>query len=175
MLQPYPEAENALVDEEAIADMTWIKEVVTGIRNIRGEMDISLSKPIPVLFHNGDERDKRLLDSYRSLLEFLIKPEELTMLANDTALPVSATHLVGEMQMLVPMSGLIDKAAEIVRLQKEIERLTKEQKRADGKINNPDFVKKAPPEVVQKERDKLADISSAITKLQLQKSNIENL
>ncbi len=175
MLQPYPEAEDALVDEEAIADMTWIKEVVTGIRNIRGEMDISLSKPIPVLFHNGDERDKRLLDSYRSLLEFLIKPEELTMLANDTALPVSATHLVGEMQMLVPMSGLIDKAAEIVRLQKEIERLTKEQKRADGKINNPDFVKKAPPEVVQKERDKLADISSAITKLQLQKSNIENL
>ncbi|MCZ6501454.1 MAG: valine--tRNA ligase [Gammaproteobacteria bacterium] len=175
MLKQYPEADETLIDEAAITDITWIKEVVTGIRNIRGEMDIPLSKPVPVLFYNGDDNDKRLLEDYRSLLTFLIKPEQLTMLANDATLPVAATHLVGEMQLLVPMSGLIDKEVEISRLQKEIERLSKERKRADGKINNPDFVEKAPQDVVQKEKDKLFDLSSAVEKLQQQKVRIESL
>ena len=175
MLQQYPEADETLIDEEAIADMTWIKEVVTGIRNIRGEMNIPLSKPIPVLFYNGDDNDKRLLEDYRALLTFLLKPEELTMLDKDASLPVSSTQLVGEMQLLVPMRDLIDKQLEIPRLQKEIDRLSKEVKRADSKINNPDFVAKAPGDVVQKEKDKLADLSSAIDKLLQQKARIESL
>ena len=138
-------------------------------------MDIPLSKPIPVLFYNGDDNDTRLLEDYRALLTFLIKPEELTMLDKDASLPVSSTQLVGEMQLLVPMRDLIDKQLEIPRLQKEIDRLSKEQKRAEAKISNPDFVKKAPKAVVQKEKDKLEDISSALDKLQQQKTRIENL
>ncbi|MCH8077009.1 MAG: class I tRNA ligase family protein [SAR324 cluster bacterium] len=175
MLQQYPEADKTLFDEDAVTDIAWIKEVVTGIRTIRGEMDIPLSKPIPVLFYNGDDNDKRLLEDYRALLTFLIKPEELTMLGKDASLPVSSTQLVGEMQLLVPMRDLIDKQLEIPRLQKEIDRLSKEQKRAEAKISNPDFVKKAPKAVVQKEKDKLEDISSALDKLQQQKTRIENL
>ena len=73
------------------------------------------------------------------------------------------------------MSGLIDKEAEIQRLDKEIDRKEKDKQRAEGKINNPGFVAKAPIEVVQKEKDKVLELGSAITQLLEQKQKVENL
>ncbi|MDG1203783.1 MAG: valine--tRNA ligase [Pseudomonadales bacterium] len=175
MLQAFPEEEAALIDPQVEAEVAWIKSVVTATRNIRGEMDISFAKQIPVLFQNGNETDKSRLENNESLLQFLIKPESLTWLEPDAQAPVSATSLVGDMQVLVPMSGLIDKEAEIQRLDKEIDRKEKDKQRAEGKINNPGFVAKAPIEVVQKEKDKVLELGSAITQLLEQKQKVENL
>ena len=175
MLQPFPEQDTSLIDVEVEAEVAWIKSVVTATRNIRGEMDISFAKQIPVLFQNGNAVDKSRLEHNESLLQFLIKPESLTWLEADAQAPVSATSLVGDMQVLVPMSGLIDKDAEIQRLDKEIDRKEKDKQRAEGKINNPGFVAKAPAEVVQKEKDKVIELGSAITQLCDQKRKIEDL
>lgn len=175
MLQPFPEQDTSLIDVEVEAEVAWIKSVVTATRNIRGEMDISFAKQIPVLFQNGNAVDKSRLEHNESLLQFLIKPESLTWLEADAQAPVSATSLVGDMQVLVPMSGLIDKDAEIQRLDKEIDRKEKDKQRAEGKINNPGFVAKAPAEVVQKEKDKVIELGSAITQLRDQKRKIEDL
>jgi len=175
MLEAFPEADLSLINPEAEGDVRWIKAIVTGIRNIRGEMDISFAKPIPVLFSNGSDQDKARLDAYRPLLAFLIKPERLDWLEAGDEAPVSATQLVGEMQLLVPMSGLIDKAAEITRLDKEIDKKLTEISRAEGKIGNPSFVERAPADVVQKEKDKVLDLGSAIQQLQEQKQRIVNL
>ena len=175
MLQPFPEQDTSLIDVEVEAEVAWIKSVVTATRNIRGEMDISFAKQIPVLFQNGNAVDKSRLGHNESLLQFLIKPESLTWLEADAQAPVSATSLVGDMQVLVPMSGLIDKDAEIQRLDKEIDRKEKDKQRAEGKINNPGFVAKAPAEVVQKEKDKVIELGSAITQLRDQKRKIEDL
>ncbi len=175
MLQPFPEEDSSMEDEAAINDVGWIKHVVTGVRNIRGEMDISIAKPIPILFYNCSDSDKRCIADYGDLLTFLLNPEELQVLTENATLPVSSTYLVGKMQLLVPMKGLIDQEAEIARLEKEIDRKSKERDRAEGKVNNPNFVERAPADVVQKERDKVADLSAAIQKLQEQLANIENL
>jgi valyl-tRNA synthetase len=175
MLQMFPEPDDAKRDEEAVADIEWLKAVVTGSRNIRGEMDISYATPIPILFHKGNEADKARLEKYSSLLEFLVKPERLEWLEGDEEVPVAATHLVGDMQVLVPMSGLIDKEAELARLDKEIDRKQKDKSRAEAKINNPNFVEKAPPEVVQKEKDKLEDLASALEQLEQQKTRVASL
>lgn len=175
MLQPFPEQDTSLIDVEVEAEVAWIKSVVTATRNIRGEMDISFAKQIPVLFQNGNAVDKSRLEHNESLLQFLIKPESLTWLEADAQAPVSATSLVGDMQVLVPMSGLIDKDAEIQRLDKEIDRKEKDKQRAEGKINNPGFVAKAPAEVVQKEKDKVIELGSAIIQLRDQKRKIEDL
>jgi valyl-tRNA synthetase len=175
MLEAFPEADSSLISPEAEDDVRWIKAIVTGIRNIRGEMDISFARPIPVLFSNGSDQDKARLDAYRPLLTFLIKPERLEWLEAGDEAPVSATQLVGEMQLLVPMSGLIDKAAEITRLDKEIDKKLTEISRAEGKINNPSFVERAPADVVQKEKDKVLDLGSAIQQLQEQKKRIVSL
>ncbi|MFT6433478.1 MAG: valyl-tRNA synthetase [Candidatus Azotimanducaceae bacterium] len=175
VLSAYPEAADGLVDQEAEDDIAWLKAIVTGTRNIRGEMDISFGKPIPVLFFNGSAQDKARLESNTSLLEFLVKPESLTWLDADAEPPASATHLVGDMQVLIPLSDLIDKDAELTRLNKEIEKKTKEKSRAEGKINNPSFVNKAPEAVVQKEKDKVTELNSAIEQLEQQKLKVTQL
>lgn len=172
MLQAFPEANATAVDLAAEGDIQWIKAIVTGTRNIRGEMDISFARPIPVLFANGSDADKARLEAHRPLLTFLIKPERLEWLAATDEVPVSATQLVGDMQLLVPMNGLIDKDAEITRLDKEIDKKRAEIGRAEGKFNNPSFVDKAPAEVVQKEKDKVQDLGFAIAQLQEQKARV---
>ncbi|MFT6749835.1 MAG: valyl-tRNA synthetase [Candidatus Azotimanducaceae bacterium] len=175
MLQAYPENNTDKIDNEADVDVEWIKAVVTSTRNIRGEMDISFAKKIPILFKNGSTQDKKRLEENKPLLSFLIKPEKLQWLNEGDSVPVSATGLVGDMQILVPMSGLIDKEAELARLDKEIERKQKDKARVEGKINNPKFVDRAPADIVQKEKDKLPEIDSAIVQLNNQRSRVSSL
>ena len=175
MTQPFPNVSAELRDESAEADVAWLKAVVTASRSIRGEMDISPAKPIPILFKNGADSDKARLEKHEALLEFLIRPEKLEWWDQDGEPPVSATHLVGDMQVLVPMAGLIDKDAELGRLSREIEKKEKDQARTAGKLGNPNFVDKAPADVVQKEKDKLAELETALQQLLAQKERIATL
>ena len=115
------------------------------------------------------------MEQYQTLLEFLIRPKSIEWRVSGDDKPPSATHLVGEMELLVPLSDLIDKEAEISRLDKEIERKEKEKTRAQEKLGNTNFIDKAPNEVVQKERNKLAEIDSALEKLKRQKIEISSL
>ncbi len=175
MLQPFPVADEKLISDAASKDVDWLKTVVTGVRNIRGEMDISPARQVPILFSNGSTEDQQRLDKFGRELTFLVRPESLTWLGDNAEKPLSATALVGEMELLVPMAGLIDKEAELARLDKEIDRKQKDRAKTEGKINNPSFVEKAPEEVVQKERDKLQDLDSALEKLNEQRVSIEEI
>ncbi|MBV1916112.1 MAG: valine--tRNA ligase [Pseudomonadales bacterium] len=166
MLQPFPVFDESKVDKNAEADIEWLKAVITGIRNIRGEMDISPAKALPIFFKNGDASDERCLEENRLLLMSLAKLEKIEWLQIEDEAPVSATQLVGDMELLVPMAGLIDTDAEIARLDKEINKLEQEVKRISGKLGNQNFVAKAPAEVVAKEQAKLDDSESALQKLQ---------
>ena len=175
MLQPFPVADEKLISDAATKDVEWLKTVVTGVRNIRGEMDISPARLVPILLSNGSTEDKKRLDKFTRELTFLVRPESLTWLGDNAEKPLSATALVGEMELLVPMAGLIDKEAELARLDKEIDRKQKDRGKTEGKINNPSFVEKAPDEVVQKERDKLQDLDSALEKLNEQRLSIARI
>ncbi len=175
MLQSYPEIDETLLNDAAHNDIAWLKNVVTGVRNIRGEMDISPVKEVPVLFYNGSESDQDRLNRFNDLLTFLVRPERLEWLAEDANKPLAATALAGDMEILVPMAGLIDKDAELARLDKDIERKEKDRSRTEGKINNPNFVEKAPEDVVQKERDKLQDLDSALQKLREQRKSVADI
>jgi len=174
MRQRFPAFDESLVDKHAMHELEWIKHFIIGIRQIRSGMDIKPSKALPVLIQNGSQQDKQRLDSNAQYIQSLAKTESITWLDSDEA-PESATALVGDMKVLVPMAGLIDKDAELARLNKEIERLQKDVQRVDAKLANSKFVDKAPQAVVQKERDKLADIKSALDNLMEQKAKIEKL
>lgn len=175
MYAPYPESDDSVTDQQAIADINWVKGVIVGIRNIRGEMNISPARQIPIYFQKGSAQDERRLSENRQFLLKLAKLESITWLKAGEAAPMSATALVGDMEILVPMAGLIDKAAETTRLEKEIDKLSKDLKRVEGKLHNPSFVDKAPEHVVQKERDKLSDMKSALEVLTEQLSKIQAL
>ncbi len=175
MMQAYPEANDARIDAVAEADIEWLKGVILGVRNIRGEMNISPAKHIPVLLQNGDDQDLRRLNENRPFLRKMTNLASISWLNTDEAAPLSATQLVGDMRVLVPMAGLIDKEAELARLTKELDKLSKEVGRVEGKLNNPKFVDKAPAEVVAKEQAKLDDATAAQAQLQSQFDKIAAL
>jgi valyl-tRNA synthetase len=175
MLAPYPTAEADKVDEEAESEIRWIKDVITAVRNIRGEMSIAPGQALEVYFHNGSEQDRRRLDDYRTYLGKLARVESITWLSPEDSAPPSATQLVGDMEILVPMAGLIDKDVEIERLTKETDKLKKEVGRCEAKLKNSNFVDKAPEEVVEKERRKLDDYRSSLAKLEEQLEKIKYL
>ena len=175
MHQPYPLAEIDKIDPQAEADIEWLKGAILGIRNIRGEMNISPAKQINVLFANGSHNDQARLESNRPFLIKMANLASAQWLEADTEAPLSATSLVGEMQVLVPMAGLINKDAELGRLQKELDKLAKMIAQVEAKLGNPKFVDKAPDEVVAKERAKLDEAKSATKKLQEQCDKIAAL
>ncbi|HHS99647.1 MAG TPA: valine--tRNA ligase, partial [Thiomicrospira sp.] len=103
------------------------------------------------------------------------KLENITVLEDETNAPESAVALVGEMKVLIPMAGLIDKDAELARLAKEMTKLQGEIKRLSGKLNNAGFVAKAPEAVVANERKKLSDYETALNNLEGQHEKIQQL
>ncbi|RLA56546.1 MAG: valine--tRNA ligase [Gammaproteobacteria bacterium] len=175
MLQPYPVADEKDVDSAANADIEWLKGVIVAVRNIRGEMNIPPGKELTVLLANGDERDKTRLEKNAPFLKKLAKLAGITWLSAGEEAPVAATALVGELEILVPMAGLIDKDAELARLAREIDKLKKDVSRIQGKLGNASFVDKAPAAVVTKERDKMQAQQLALETLQEQVQRIEQM
>ncbi|MGL6160301.1 valine--tRNA ligase [Microbulbifer sp.] len=175
MLQPYPAPNEHKIDTDAEAAVAWLKEVIEGVRNIRGEMNISPAKKIPLLLRGGSDTDGQLLEQTRNLLTKLASLESISCLKQGEPAPASATALAGDLELLVPMAGLIDVEAESARLEKEIGKLEKELTRVQGKLSNPKFVDKAPAEVVAKEKDKLAEMQSAQERLKQQLQALDNL
>jgi valyl-tRNA synthetase len=115
-------------------------------------MDIAPGKALPLLVQNAGESDRVRLETHGPLLTALARLESLTVLADDGEAPESATSLVGDMRLLIPLAGLIDTAAELARLDKEIARLEETIGRGRAKLGNEQFVSKAPAAVVDKER-----------------------
>ncbi len=175
MNRPFPTLRQSLVDEAAETEMAWVMQFILGIRKIKGEMNIAPAKPVPVYLANASDDDKLLAQKHRHFLDFLARTESIEVLAQDDHGPESATALVGEMKVLIPLAGLIDKDAEIKRLEKEIARLQGEVDRIGKKLGNPSFVDKAPEAVVQKERDKQAEARKALESLQAQLAKIKAL
>ncbi|MGB5307356.1 MAG: valine--tRNA ligase [Arenicellales bacterium] len=175
MLQPYPVANEAKIDSAAIAETEWLKSVITGIRNIRGEMNISPGKPLPILFQNCSDQDHAWLEDNEKRLKTLARIESITCITNDETPPDAATSLVGDMKVLVPFGAFIDKDAEIKRLQKEMEKLDKDLERSTSKLSNASFVDKAPAAVVEKERQRVTEMEQALASLGDQLKKIEAL
>ncbi|MEB4592601.1 valine--tRNA ligase [Candidatus Thiothrix sp. Deng01] len=175
MLQPFPVADEALTDKAALAEIEWVKAFIMGIRRIRSEMDIKPGQALDVLLQNWSDADKTLYTNSEAYARALAKVESVTWLAQDETAPESATALVGEMNVLIPLAGLIDKDAEITRLNKEIEKLQKALAGLEGRLNNPAFTEKAKPEVVAAAHQQAEEQRTACAQLQAQLEKIRAL
>lgn len=175
MTQAYPRFNEQNVDNSAMEDLEWVKQFILAVRNIRGEMDIAPSKPLNVLLRQLDENDNRRLEQNQTFLSAMAKLETITVLGEGDEAPMSATGLIGQMELLIPMKGLIDKDAELARIQKALDKLGGDLARVQGKLSNDKFVSKAPAAVIDKEKAKLAEFESTKEKLEQQKAQIESL
>ncbi|MBI5460728.1 MAG: class I tRNA ligase family protein, partial [Gammaproteobacteria bacterium] len=175
MLQPYPASDTSRIDAKAASDMDWVMQFILGVRKIRSGYDIKPGQPLPVLLENASAQDRERLTTNVHYLQFLARTASIEVLAADATPPESATALVGTLKILIPMAGLIDKTAELARLDKEIAKREQEVERTEAKLANSAFVDKAPAEVVEKERAKVEDVKAALTSLREQRGKIAAL
>jgi len=166
----YPKAADfGKTDAGAVADIEWLKAVVGNIRRIRSEMNIAPGKTIPLLWQSHQSDDRKRMVNADAALKFLARLESIDELTGEA--PAAATALVGELQVFIPLAGLIDLDAEKSRLAKELKRIESEIGKCRGKLSSDTFVANAPPAVVEQERQRLADWQAQQTALaaQLQK------
>jgi valyl-tRNA synthetase len=175
MLQRYPLAADFPADEAAEREIAWIQAVILGVRQIRGEMNISPARRIPLLLRDASAEDAARAARHRPWLERLAGLESVTLLDAAASPPQSAVQLVGTLSLLVPMAGLIDARAEAERLGKLLTRSQRELEKIHSRLGNESFVRGAPPEVVAGERERAAELERTVSGLAAQLQRVRGL
>lgn len=165
MLRPYPQADSERHSSDAAADIEWVREFILGIRQIRGEMDISPGKPLPVILQDASDTDRARAATHANLLRRVGRVESITVLGNNEEPPAAATALLGDLRLLVPMKGVIDVDAERARLEKQRDKVGIELARSTAKLGNDSFVDNAPADVVTQERQRAIEFEKTIAQL----------
>ena len=170
MLQAYPQAGDvdAAAYAHADADIEWLKDVISALRRIRSELGVSPAKQVSLLVRGGNADDAARVARFDAQLRFLCKLERIDTLAGDP--PAAAPAVVGELQLFVPLEGLVDLDAERVRLDKELARVASEKDKSEAKLAK--FGGSVPPAVVEQERARLADWSAKLEALTAQRERL---
>ena len=175
MTQPFPVPDDKKINQQAIDEIKWVTQFILGVRQIRSGQNIDPRKSMVVLVTNGSDEDKHRLEKNKHYLTAVGRIESISWLASEANAPESATALVGNMKLLIPMAGLINKDEEIIRLSKEINKKLDEETRLGNKLGNENFIQRAPAFVIEKERIKLDEIQSSLGQLREQLEKIEQL
>jgi valyl-tRNA synthetase len=165
MCETLPELDDFASDKDAENEIEWIKAFIVGVRQIRGEMDISPAKKLPVSLAGSDPSDRERLDKHRTYLTALARLESIDLIDDPTAVSKAATALVGKMRMLVPLAGLIDLETEIARLTKQRTQIEADLGKTQAKLNNSQFVSNAPAEIVTKEKNRMTEFKQKLEQL----------
>jgi len=175
MLQAYPAAADFPADEEAEREAAWLQAVILGVRQIRGEMNISPARRIAVLLKDATAQEQALSARHRAWLERLAGLASITVLPPGASAPQSAAALVGTLTILVPMAGLIDAGAEAERLGRLLARAQDELAKARARLANESFVRNAPTAVVTTERERAAELERTARGLSSQLERVRGL
>ena len=175
MLQPYPVAQPEKIDEAAEADVEWLKAFILGVRQIRSGMDISPKITLPLLVQDAATADAERIARLAGSIMALTNVQEPRLLAAGEEPPVSATSLLDGMKILVPMAGLIDKEAELARLRKKKAQTESDLAKNLARMGSEKFVNGAPPEVLERERARIAQQQQELAALNEQIGKIEAL
>ncbi|MFC1959801.1 valine--tRNA ligase [Chloroflexota bacterium] len=167
IIASWPQADKQLINTAAEEDMRVLIELIRGIRNIRAEHDVEPGHRLQALANGGQYQS--LIETHSSLFNRLARVETIQFLAAGDALPENAASIVvGDATVYLPLAGLINLEEERTRLNKELENLANQINRARNLLGNPNFVNKAKPEVVERERSKLADLETRQETMQKQ-------
>ncbi len=172
MLEPYPQPDPLKSDPDSVAALKWVKHFILGVRKIRGEMNIRPGLKLNVLLQSGSGLDYALASEHGRYLSHLAGTESIQVHPADQELPKVAKTLLGELEIMIPLEGLIDIDAECARMDKEITRLSKELEKTQKKLGNESFLSRAPADVVEKQKQRLEEDQLALDKLQMQRKTL---
>jgi valyl-tRNA synthetase len=153
------------VDQEVERSMSFVQRVIETIRGIRGEMGIPPSTEIPLLLKLGQRVQEEEFRRYEGYVARLARVSAIRTIGRDERPRLSASSVVDGEELFIPLEGIIDIERERTRLRKELDRVQSMVTGLTAKLSNPDFLERAPVEVVGKEREKLATFSETLGKL----------
>ena len=156
MMAAFPRGSVVATDAGAVAQMEMIMAIVSAIRNVRGELDLPPGQKIRVLLDCKDASTVQLIRAGEAAIGSLARVEDLVIGVAIERPEDVATQVAGNVEVLIPLSGLIDLEEEATRLKKEIEKIQKDVDFFTRKLGNEKFVQNAPPEVLEKDRAKLS-------------------
>ena len=172
MLCAYPQIEPHLIHPTAETEFEWVKAMIQAVRTLRSEIGISPAKPVPIILCHLDADLKQKVQQYQKILQTLGKISQIDVETEQDKQAVYASTLVGTLEILIPMSGLIDKQAELARLDKELAKLDKDIEYAQNKLNSSDFRAKAPTDLIASVEEKLQQTYLSVEKLRSHRANI---
>jgi len=164
-IAPFPEVVNDLIRSDIESDMDSIIEIIKKIRNIRAEWNIAPSQTVRVLIGTHDDHIRKLGESNDSHIERLAKVEAIELHQNLPQVSAAARAVVSNIEIAVPLEGMIDFAKERDRIKRDMEKSEKELGGLRGRLNNPSFVDRAAPEVVEQTRERAAELEVQLAKL----------
>ncbi|HYY15186.1 MAG TPA: class I tRNA ligase family protein, partial [Gammaproteobacteria bacterium] len=165
MLQAYPVPEEInLIDQAALDEVAWVKAFILGVRRIRAERNIPPNRSLTLQVKHGTSTEHTWLDRNLPYLLSLGRIKSLDHAEEETS-PLHATALVGGMTVLVPLAELIDQEAERKRLATELNKLREDHARSRAKLDNPNYLERAPAEVVAREQQRCQELEAAIARL----------
>jgi valyl-tRNA synthetase len=175
MLEPFPDAEDFESDDNAVAEIEWLKTFIVGIRQIRAETNLSPGKTVSVKLAGANATDRERIFGNRAYIDRLARVSDIEHIEEGSDVRGAATALLGDMRIMVPLAGLIDVGAEIARLDKQLARARKELEACRRKLDNANFVENAPAEIIAKERDRAAELSQRSDHLSVQLARIREI
>jgi len=175
MRTEFPRAAAVPIDALAEPEMRWVMDFILGVRQIRGEMDIAPSRKLEVLLQNAGSQDAEYLERNLHYLMRLAGVEAPRVLAAGEAAPIAAVALLGNLEILVPMKGLIDPTAELDRLAKRLRKAEVDLIKLEAKLGNSQFAKNAPPDIVAKDQQRLEELRTEIGQLSAQTARVTKL
>ena len=175
VIADYPQTDTAQISEQTEADMEWLQQLIASVRNIRGEMKLGNAVRLPVLLQNISADEDERLSRIKNQFKALAKVESLEIVKEGDEVPLSSSSMVGQLRVLVPMKGLIDPTAELARLGKSYDKLKGQAEGISRKLGNEGFVSKAPAEVVDAEKAKLAELEGQLTAMTAQMEELKAL
>ncbi|GHO53960.1 valine--tRNA ligase [Ktedonobacter robiniae] len=171
IIAPWPTAQEQFVDEEAEQQFSLLQEAITRIRDARNQMNVESARRIPVIMAAGEY--VTMLKEQSPLIQFLARTEEPQLhVALESKVEQAMGLLAGNVEIYLPLAGMVDIAKELERIDKEITQAQQERARLQGKLSNENFVAKAKPEVVAKEREKLAAQEERVAKLETRRAQL---
>ncbi len=171
IVAPWPHTNVRAIDDEAEQQFGLVQEVITRIRDARNQMNVEPARRIPAMMVVGSETE--MFKTQSPLIEFLARTEKPQLYVSLDEKPEQAMSLLaGPVEIYLPLSGLLDIDRELERLDKEIAQAQQEIMRLQGKLANQNFVSKAKPEVVEKEREKLTIQEERIGKLKARRAEL---
>ena len=172
-LQNYPKPNNKNFNEKANDQIQWLKTFVMTIRTVRSEIGISPNKSLNIILNKGRLLDRQYIAKNYQFIKTLTKTNTINWLKDKQDLPLSTTHVIGQLEVYVLLENVIEPSLELKRIKKQMAKIEKTLHQTKQKLQNKNYLEKAPKAVVEKEKQKLNDAAQAYEKLKKTKALFE--